>query len=107
MHGADFLCYLTPAEHLGLPTEEDVRIGVRTTKIAAQAANVLKHGTAWDRDLAMAKARVARNDEEQIRLAINQANLTAAFAKSPSHGCAVCRDTRCPADVAAEFFGLA
>ena len=31
MHGADFLCYLTPAEHLGLPTEEDVRIGVRTT----------------------------------------------------------------------------
>lgn len=107
MHGADFLCYLTPAEHLGLPNEEDVRIGVRTTKIAAQAANVLKHGTAWDRDLAMAKARVARNDEEQIRLAINQANLTAAFAKSPSHGCAVCRDTRCPADVAAEFFGLA
>ena len=107
MHGADFLCYLTQAEHLGLPTEEDVRIGVRTTKIAAQAANVLKHGTAWDRDLAMAKARVARNDEEQIRLAINQANLTAAFAKSPSHGCAVCRDTRCPADVAAEFFGLA
>lgn len=107
MHGADFLCYLTPAEHLGLPTEEDVRIGVRTTKIAAQAANVLKHGSAWDRDLAMAKARVARNDEEQIRLAINQANLAAAFAKSPSHGCAVCRDTRCPADVAAEFFGLA
>ncbi|MBC3795655.1 B12 lower ligand biosynthesis ThiC-like protein BzaB [Acetobacterium tundrae] len=107
MHGADFLCYLTPAEHLGLPNEEDVRIGVRTTKIAAQAANVLKRGTAWNKDLAMAKARVARNQEDQIKLAINQANLTAAFAASPSHGCAVCRDTRCPADVAAEFFGLA
>ena len=106
MHGADFLCYLTPAEHLGLPTEEDVRIGIRTTKIAAQAANVLKRTNAWERDLAMAKARVSRNEEEQIKLALNPANLTNAFAANPSDGCAVCHDTRCPADVAAEFFGL-
>ena len=57
MHGADFLCYLTPAEHLGLPNEDDVRMGVRTTKIAADAANVLKRGgNAWNRSLAMSKA---------------------------------------------------
>lgn len=108
MHGADFLCYLTPAEHLGLPNEEDVRIGVETTRIAANAANVLKRGgTAWNRDLAMSRARVSRNQEDQVKNAINQANLAAAFAaQKPSHGCSVCGDTRCPADVAAEFFGL-
>jgi phosphomethylpyrimidine synthase len=109
MHGADFLCYLTPAEHLGLPNEDDVRIGVETTRIAANAANVLKRGgVAWNRDLAMSRARVNRNHDEQIKNAINQANLIAAFdAHQTSTGCAVCEDKRCPADVAAEFFGLA
>ncbi|HEY5557748.1 B12 lower ligand biosynthesis ThiC-like protein BzaB [Acetobacterium sp.] len=109
MHGADFLCYLTPAEHLGLPNEEDVRIGVETTRIAANCANVLKRGgAAWNRDLAMSRARVGRNQDEQVKNAINQANLIAAFAaQNPSDGCVVCEDTRCPADVAAEFFGIA
>lgn len=109
MHGADFLCYLTPAEHLGLPNEDDVRIGVETTRIAANCANVLKRGgTAWNRDLAMSRARVARNQEDQVKNAINQANLIAAFAaQNPSDGCVVCEDTHCPADVAAKFFGIA
>lgn len=109
LHGADFLCYLTPAEHLGLPNEEDVRIGVETTRIAANAANVLKRGgNAWNRDLAMSKARVARNQEDQIKNAINQANLSALFdAEKSSENCAVCHDSRCPADIAAEYFGIA
>jgi len=67
MHGADFLCYLTPAEHLGLPNEEDVRMGVRSTRIAADCANMLRRkGPAWNRSLAMSKARVARDTEAQI-----------------------------------------
>jgi phosphomethylpyrimidine synthase len=40
--GADFLCYLTPAEHLSLPDLEDVREGIIASKIAAQAADVVK-----------------------------------------------------------------
>ncbi|MGL4606477.1 MAG: B12 lower ligand biosynthesis ThiC-like protein BzaB [Eubacteriaceae bacterium] len=108
LHGADFLCYLTPAEHLGLPNEEDVRIGVETTRIAANAANVLKRGgNAWNRDLAMSKARVARNTDAQIANAINQANLSPRFAaENTTESCAVCHDSKCPTDIAAEYFGL-
>ncbi len=42
MHGADFLCFVTPAEHLGLPDVEDVREGVVAAKIAAHAADIAK-----------------------------------------------------------------
>ncbi|MEM2917172.1 MAG: phosphomethylpyrimidine synthase ThiC [Candidatus Bathyarchaeia archaeon] len=56
--GADFLCYLTPAEHLGLPSLEDVKEGVIATKIAAHAVDVAKLGAkASKRDFAIAKAR--------------------------------------------------
>jgi phosphomethylpyrimidine synthase len=56
--GADFLCYVTPAEHLRLPTVEDVREGVYTLRIAAHAADIAK-GVAgardWDDDLSRAR----------------------------------------------------
>lgn len=56
--GADFLCYLTPAEHLGLPSLEDVKEGVIATKIAAHAVDVAKLGAkASKRDFAIARAR--------------------------------------------------
>lgn len=109
MHGADFLCYLTPAEHLGLPNEDDVRMGVRTTKIAADAANVLKRGgNAWNRSLAMSKARVARDEKAQIANALDPEYLESKLKAEPeSHGCAACGKSKCPADIAAEFFGIA
>ncbi|KYO68062.1 phosphomethylpyrimidine synthase ThiC [Thermovenabulum gondwanense] len=70
--GADFLCYVTPAEHLGLPDEEDVRIGVIASKIAAHAADIVKGiPGAWERDLKMAKARKNLDWEEQIKLSID------------------------------------
>lgn len=65
--GADFLCYLTPSEHLGLPNLEDVKEGVIATKIAAHAVDVVKLGfKAAARDLAMAKARANLNWKKQI-----------------------------------------
>lgn len=70
--GADFLCYVTPAEHLGLPTEEDVREGVIAARIAAHAADIVKGvrgAREWDER--MARARKALNWEEQISLAID------------------------------------
>lgn len=110
LHGADFLCYLTPAEHLGLPTEDDVRIGVRTTRIAADCANVLRRGgPAWNRSLAMSKARVALDQESQIANALDPETLRAKMAleQSDDHGCAACGDEKCLADIAAEYFGVA
>ena len=56
--GADFLCYVTPAEHLGLPDIDDVREGVIATRIAAHAADIAKglpQAIAWDREMAVAR----------------------------------------------------
>jgi phosphomethylpyrimidine synthase len=70
--GADFLCYLTPAEHLGLPNVEEVKEGVIATKIAAHAADIAKFGVkAAAKDLAMAKARANLKWEEQFKNAVD------------------------------------
>lgn len=74
MNGADFICYVTPTEHLGLPTTEDVREGVIAARIAGHAADIVKGipGAAdWDRE--MAKARKARDWNRQIELSIDPA----------------------------------
>ena len=54
--GADFLCYVTPAEHLGLPDEDDVREGTIASRIAAHAADIAR-GIDMDIDIAISKAR--------------------------------------------------
>lgn len=58
-HGADFLCYVTPTEHLGLPGVEDVRQGVIASRIAAHAADVARHhpgAIEWDRRVSSCRA---------------------------------------------------
>jgi phosphomethylpyrimidine synthase len=70
--GADFLCYVTPAEHLGLPTEDDVAEGVIAARIAAHVADLVKGvpgALEWDR--AMAEARKNLDWEKQVHLAID------------------------------------
>lgn len=70
--GADFLCYITPAEHLRLPTVEDVKEGLIASKIAAHVADLAKGiKEAWKWDLQMAKARAALDWEKQIELSID------------------------------------
>ncbi len=65
--GADFLCYVTPAEHLRLPTVEHVVEGVMASKIAAHAADLAKGMQyARDREEAMARARKALDWEAQM-----------------------------------------
>jgi phosphomethylpyrimidine synthase len=72
--GADFLCYVTPAEHLRLPTVDDVREGVIAAKIAAHAADIAK-GVAGSakRDLEMSVARRKRDWKKQFSIAIDKA----------------------------------
>ncbi|NLP03770.1 MAG: phosphomethylpyrimidine synthase ThiC [Fibrobacter sp.] len=58
MAGADFLCYVTPAEHLRLPSLDDVREGVIASKIAAHAADIARgnpHAIEWDNSISRAK----------------------------------------------------
>lgn len=70
--GADFLCYVTPAEHLKLPSPEDVHEGVMASRIAAHAADIVKGVPgAFDRDLAMARCRNRLDWKGQIELSID------------------------------------
>jgi phosphomethylpyrimidine synthase len=72
--GADFLCYVTPAEHLRLPDVEDVRTGTIAAKIAAHAADVARGlPGARDRDDAMAVARHDLDWNRQFELAMDPA----------------------------------
>ncbi len=72
MHGASFLCYVTPKEHLGLPNAEDVRTGIISFKIAAHAADVaLGKPGAIERDNALSKARFEFDWERQFELALD------------------------------------
>jgi thiamine biosynthesis protein ThiC len=70
--GADFLCYVTPSEHLGLPTADDVREGTIASRIAAHAADIVKKVPgAWARNLAMAEARRDLDWDRQMELALD------------------------------------
>jgi len=71
-YGADFLCYVTPAEHLGLPNVEEVKEGVITSRIAAHSADVargLNGAITWDNN--MSKARSRLDWRKMIKLSIN------------------------------------
>ena len=92
--GADFLCYVTPAEHLCLPNVQDVRDGVIATRIAAHAADIAKGVKgAMAKDIAMAKCRKKLDWEGQFALAMDPDKAREYRANSPvsDHGaCTMC-----------------
>jgi phosphomethylpyrimidine synthase len=93
MAGADFLCYLTAAEHLGLPDEEEVREGVMVTRLAAHAADLVRLGKrAREWDDAMARARGRLDWEEQFRLALDPERARSRRRPGGEHGaaCSMC-----------------
>ncbi|ADL57771.1 phosphomethylpyrimidine synthase [Methanothermobacter sp. KEPCO-1] len=72
MNGADFLCYVTPAEHLAIPGVEDVIEGVVASRIAAQAADAAsKLSGAWKSELEMANARKSFDWDKQFEMAFD------------------------------------
>lgn len=72
MAGADFLCYVTPAEHLGLPSVEEVREGVIAARLAGHAADIVRLGPrARARDDEMARARASLDWQKQFALALD------------------------------------
>ncbi len=71
--GADFLCYVTPAEHLRLPDINDVKDGVIASKIAAHAGDIVKFGSrASSRDDEMSRARKDRNWPAMYKVALDR-----------------------------------
>ena len=93
-HGADFLCYVTPAEHLRLPDLSDVKEGIVASKIAAHAADIAK-GIPHARDLdnKMSEARRRIDWEEMFGSAIDGEKARSYFESTPpenQHSCSMC-----------------
>ena len=93
-YGADFLCYVTPAEHLRLPNLDDMKEGIIASKIAAHAADIakgVKNARSWDNE--MSKARADLNWERMFDLAIDPAKARRYRAESKPHdeeSCSMC-----------------
>jgi len=94
--GADFLCYVTPAEHIRLPSIEDVKEGVIVSKIAAHAADIAKGVKgAIDKDNEMARRRKALDWNGQIALSLDPEKIRKWRAEVPpteTKVCSMCGD---------------
>ena len=93
-YGADFLCYVTPAEHLRLPNLEDMKEGIVATKIAAHAADIakgIKGAREWDNK--MSKARADIDWDTMFALALEPEKARRYRAESKPHdeeSCSMC-----------------
>ncbi len=95
--GADFLCYVTPSEHLRLPPIEDVREGVIASRIAAHAADIARGiPGAIDRDNRMAEARRRLDWKAQIELSLDPERARAmrggSLPAADENACTMCAD---------------
>lgn len=108
MYGADFLCYVTPAEHLSLPDLEDVKNGVIASRIAGHAADIAKGiGGAAEWDKKMAEARKRLDWEGQAALSIDPELSVRRHAlhKTSGEACAMCGEF-CAMEMAERYLGI-
>jgi phosphomethylpyrimidine synthase len=105
--GTAMLCYVTPKEHLGLPTRDDVKAGVIAYKIAAHAADLAKgHPAAMARDNALSDARFAFRWEDQFNLSLDPDTARAFHdatlpkeAHKLAHFCSMCGPKFCSMEI--------
>ncbi len=108
MAGADFLCYVTPSEHLGLPDVDDVRDGVIASRIAAHAADIAKGiPGAIEQDIKMSTARKKLDWNEQVRLAIDPKKARCVHEQRTTSGdaCSMCGGM-CAMKLVSEYLGV-
>jgi phosphomethylpyrimidine synthase len=107
-YGADFLCYVTPSEHLSLPDTEDVKNGVIASRIAAHAADIIRSGgkaAEWDRNMSIARKHL--DWEKQAELAIDPEKVRNVHSKYhvKSHACSMCGDF-CAMELVEKYLGI-
>jgi len=103
--GADYLCYVTPSEHLSLPDPDDVREGVIATRLAAHAGDIVKGvkgALEWDR--AMSQARKDLDWQKQIELALDPATASKGRSQhdTKGSGCSMCGEY-CAMELVADY----
>lgn len=106
--GAEFICYVTASEHIGLPDIEQVREGVIAARIAAHAADLAKgHPGAAEWDLELSRARKKLDWQKQIDLAIDPKKadyMRKTRSDDTVSGCAMC-GKYCAMEVVSEYLG--
>ena len=91
--GADFLCYVTPSEHLGLPDDQDVREGIMASRIAAHVADIAKGldgALDWDRRMAAARRRLDWAGQEKLCLDPQKFKQVRERRGSRTDACSMC-----------------
>lgn len=106
--GADFLCYVTPTEHLSLPNADDVKEGVIASRIAAHAADIVKGvqgAREWDEQ--MARARKALDWKTQAKLSLDPELSHRVHSKIPVDGatCSMC-GKYCAMAIVEKYLGI-
>ncbi|MBT4511695.1 MAG: phosphomethylpyrimidine synthase ThiC [Chloroflexi bacterium] len=107
--GVDFLCYVTPSEHLALPNPEEVRQGVIASRIAAHAGDIVKGiPGAWEWDYAMSTARKNLDWEAQLKLAMDPEKAAEIRARQSTSGtgCSMCGNY-CAMELVSDYLGTA
>lgn len=106
--GADFLCYVTPSEHLSLPNSEEVKEGIVGARIAAHAADIakgVKGAAEWDRRMSLARRNL--DWEEQIRLSMDPPRARRLHDRFANGGttCSMC-GPYCAMALVEEYLGI-
>ena len=107
MEGADFLCYVTPAEHLSLPDPEDVRQGIIASRIAANAADIIKGtGKAKEKSKEMSLARENLDWHKMSELSLDGDRVNEEHLRHPSRSdaCSMCGEY-CAINLVKEYLG--
>jgi phosphomethylpyrimidine synthase len=106
--GTDFLCYVTPSEHLSLPDFEDVKQGIIASRIAAHAGDIVKGvkgAEEWDMKMSMARKRL--DWEEQVRLSLDPERAHRVHSQHASAGsaCSMC-GKYCAMELVEKYLGV-
>jgi len=107
LNGADFLCMVSPSEHLALPDVDDIIEGTRVAKIAAHVGDTVRKPEGWrmDREVQMAEARHELDWDEQFRLALYGEHARKIHERDgATETCSMCGDL-CAVKMVNELFG--
>ena len=97
MYGADFLCMVSPSEHLALPSVDDIKEGTIVTKIAAHVADIVKEGQrerarGLDDEMAYARRNLDWKKQFEIAMTAEEAQRIRNRRPSESDACSICGD---------------
>jgi phosphomethylpyrimidine synthase len=106
--GADFLCYVTPAEHLSLPDPEDVKQGVIASRIAAHAADIVKGvkgAPEWDTKMSLARKKLDWGEQAKLSLDAERSRLVHGKHASSGGACSMCGKF-CAMELVEKYLGI-